>query len=120
MRNVSQHAARRKLLARPFSKSSLLANFQQLVIDRARVAVSKMKEDATQEEECDIMKWWTLMTTDVISQVAFGVEPQLLEAGKVSSCASFPQHHGGGLRSRVLQDPCFPELTRKAENPIHR
>lgn len=84
MTNVPEHAARRRLLARPFSRSSLLSNFQDLVTDRTRLAVSKMKEEASRGP-CDIMKWWTLMTTDVIARVAFGDESSLLEAGQVSN-----------------------------------
>lgn len=83
MTDVRDHAARRKLLARPFSRSSLLANFQTLVTERARLAVGKIKQEASQGD-CDMMKWWTLMTTDVISQVAFGEDSRLLESGRVS------------------------------------
>jgi cytochrome P450 len=83
MTNVQEHAARRRLLARPFSRSSLLVNFQDLVSERARLAVSKMKEEASRGD-CDVMKWWTLMATDVIVQVAFGDESRLVEAGEVS------------------------------------
>jgi cytochrome P450 len=83
MTDVQEHAARRRLLARPFSRSSLLVNFQALVAERARLAVSKMKAEADRGGDCDVMKWWTLMATDVISQVAFGEESRLLEAGQV-------------------------------------
>ncbi len=100
MTNVQEHAARRRLLARPFSRSSLLANFQDLVSERARLAVSKMKEE-TSRGDCDVMKWWTLMATDVISQVAFGDESRLLEAGQVSlsrlNSLSSP-HHSSSVR----------------------
>jgi cytochrome P450 len=82
MTDVQDHAARRRLLARPFSRSSLLANFQPLVVDRVQLAVSRMQEEASRGD-CDVMKWWTLMATDVIAQVAFGDESKLLEAGKV-------------------------------------
>ncbi|OQV00210.1 hypothetical protein CLAIMM_05738 [Cladophialophora immunda] len=84
MTDVREHAARRRLLARPFSRSSLLVNFQDLVSERARLAVAKMKEEAD-KGDCDVMKWWTLMATDVISKVAFGDDSQLLEAGQKSS-----------------------------------
>ncbi len=84
MTNVKEHAARRRLLARPFSRSSLLANFQLLVADRTRLAVAKIKREASLGE-CDVMKWWTLMATDVIAQVAFGEKFHLLEAGEAST-----------------------------------
>lgn len=84
MTNVQEHAARRRLLAHPFSRSSLLSHFQGLVTERTRLTVAKIKEEAGQGV-CDAMKWWTLMTTDVIMEVAFGEKAGLLEAGKVSS-----------------------------------
>ena len=83
MTNVQEHAARRRLLARPFSRSSLLSHFQGLVTERARFAVAKIKDEAGQGV-CDAMKWWTLMTSDVIMEVAFGEKAGLLEAGQVS------------------------------------
>ncbi|KAK5707397.1 hypothetical protein LTR17_020740 [Elasticomyces elasticus] len=67
MTNVSEHAARRRLLARPFSRSSLLMNFEFLIVDRARLAVENIRREAGLDD-CDMMKWWTLMATDVIAQ----------------------------------------------------
>lgn len=83
MTNVWDHAARRRLLARPFSRSSLVANFETLVTNRAQLAVANIKREASLGD-CDLMKWWTLMATDVVAQVAFGEESLLLEAGEVS------------------------------------
>lgn len=83
MTDVQEHATRRRLLARPFSRSSLLASFQDLVADRTQLAISKIKEEVTQGD-CDVMKWWTLMTTDVVAQVAFGDKSCLLESGQVN------------------------------------
>lgn len=84
MTNVREHAARRRLLARPFSRSSLLVNFQSLVTDRSRLAVANIKREASLGN-CDVMKWWTLMATDVVAQVAFGEESHLLESGEAST-----------------------------------
>lgn len=98
MTDVSDHAARRRLLARPFSRSSLLSNFQEMVAERARLAVSKMKDEAS-KGPCDVMKWWTLMTTDVIARVAFGEESCLLEAGQVSHDLANSEHHSQGASS---------------------
>jgi cytochrome P450 len=84
MTNVREHAARRRLLARPFSRSSLVMNFQSLVTDRSRMAVANIKREVSLGD-CDVMKWWTLMATDVVAQVAFGEESYLLEIGEVSN-----------------------------------
>jgi cytochrome P450 len=83
MTRVQNHAARRRLMARPFSRSSLLSSFQALVTDQALLAMSKISADVS-KGNCDVMKWWTLMTSDVISHVAVGDVPCLLEAGEVS------------------------------------
>lgn len=83
MTNVQEHAARRRLLARPFSRTSLLTHFEALVTERASLAVAKIKEEAS-HGVCDVMKWWTLMTSDVIMEVAFGEKAGLIEAGEVS------------------------------------
>ncbi|KPI35283.1 putative sterigmatocystin biosynthesis monooxygenase STCB [Cyphellophora attinorum] len=80
--DLQEHAARRKLLARGFSNSSLQANFQSVVRDRAKLAVSRIKEEAATGNDCDILKWWTLMALDVTAQVAFGKRSTMLEAGK--------------------------------------
>ena len=84
MTNVQEHAARRRLLARPFSRTSLLTNFQELVTERAKLAVQRIKQEAASNGVCDVMKWWTLMTSDVIMEVAFGEKAGLIEAGEVS------------------------------------
>ncbi|KAJ0418319.1 sterigmatocystin biosynthesis P450 monooxygenase [Aspergillus carlsbadensis] len=81
MTDNQEHAARRKLLARAFSNSSLLANFQPIVMDRAKLAVQQIKKEAASGDS-DILKWWTLMATDVTAQVAFGKASKMLESGK--------------------------------------
>lgn len=85
MIDVQEHAARRKLLARGFSNSSLQANFQSVVRDRAKLAVERIKREAA-GGDCDILKWWTLMALDVTAQVAFGKRSTMLESGKVRNC----------------------------------
>lgn len=105
--DVQRHSARRRLLARPFSRSSLLANFQDLVTDRVRLAVAKIKEEASRGP-CDMMKWWTLMTTDVVARVAFGEESRLLETGEVSQTKfsiSFASSEGHFHSLQYTDDP---------------
>jgi cytochrome P450 len=90
MTDIQEHAARRKLLARGFSNSSLQANFQSTVRDRVKLAVDRIKREAACGN-CDILKWWTLMALDVTAQVAFGKNSTMLESGKVRNClVAFP------------------------------
>lgn len=85
MRGGKQHAARRKLFARPFSQNSLQANWESVIQSKARLAVSKIREEVGAEGEADILKWWTLMATDVIAHLSFGESFRMLELGRVSS-----------------------------------
>lgn len=83
MRDPHQHAARRRLFARAFSVSSLLANWEPVIREKTELAVQKIKEDA-QNGGADVFKWWTLMATDVIAELSFGESFRMLELGKVS------------------------------------
>lgn len=85
MRGGKQHAARRKLFARPFSQNSLQANWESVIQSKARLAVNKIREEVGAEGEADILKWWTLMATDVIAHLSFGESFRMLELGRVSS-----------------------------------
>ena len=44
--------------------------------------VSKIKRDATQGE-ADIMKWWTMMTADILGSLAFGEPFRMIEHEQV-------------------------------------
>lgn len=86
LRDPKAHAARRKLFARPFAKASLRTSWDGVVRAKAASAVRRMKEEARGAgagEGVDVYKWWTLMTADVVGQVAFGNDFGLVEAGKV-------------------------------------
>ncbi|RYC79009.1 hypothetical protein BFJ63_vAg18110, partial [Fusarium oxysporum f. sp. narcissi] len=81
MRAPDQHAARRRLFARAFSVSSLLANWGPVIRHKTELAVRKIKEDA-QNSGADVFKWWTLMATDVIAELSFGESFRMLELGQ--------------------------------------
>jgi cytochrome P450 len=96
------HAMRRKMLSRPFSKSNLRQNWTELVNERAQRAIQKIKKTA-QAGTCNVFDWWTFMAIDVIGKVAFGESFDMLELGKVSysgypydigSCRSFSRADG--------------------------
>ncbi|KAH9215293.1 putative cytochrome P450 [Leptodontidium sp. 2 PMI_412] len=76
-----QHAAKRKLLARPFSNTSLRQNWESLVIDKVKLVVAKIKADA-QQGSADLNKWWVYMATDIIGKLAFGEDFGMVESGR--------------------------------------
>lgn len=84
MRDPHLHAARRRLFARAFSNSSLQRNWEDEIRAKAELAVAKIKADAL-AGGADILKWWTLMATDVIAHLAFGESFHMLEIGEVKS-----------------------------------
>lgn len=84
MRHAKDHAARRRLFARPFSNSSLQANSESIVREKVTFAVNKICEESERNGRADILKWWTLMTKDVIAHLFFGESFGGLEQGKVS------------------------------------
>ncbi|KAI1746395.1 cytochrome P450 [Xylaria scruposa] len=80
------HAQRRRLLGPCFAEASL-ANLEPAVIERARLAISKMKQEMTTVGCSDILHWWTLFAMDVISELCFGESFHLLEEGKKNQYA---------------------------------
>lgn len=85
-RDPNLHAARRRLFAQAFSNSALQRNWATEIHEKTRRAVARIKADAL-ISEADILKWWTLMATDVIAHLAFGESFDMLELGKVRTCA---------------------------------
>jgi cytochrome P450 len=83
-----QHAKRRQLLARGFSKSYLRQNWEHMVMKKAETAVGKIKRDA-QTGAADILKWWTFYTTDTIGHLSFGTSFHMLEKEEVSGSPPF-------------------------------
>jgi cytochrome P450 len=84
MTDPKVHAARRKLLARGFSKTYLRGVWEPLVKSKVQLTVKKMKEEAVLVGVVDILKWWTLLATDVSSHLMFGNSFGMIEKGKVS------------------------------------
>ncbi|KAF9879655.1 hypothetical protein CkaCkLH20_03198 [Colletotrichum karsti] len=82
MTDPKQHAQRRKLFAPLFSNSALMSNWAPTVIDKVDLTIRKIKEEALRDGQVDVFKWWTFMTADVISHLAFGEPFGLLNEGK--------------------------------------
>ncbi|KAI1856947.1 uncharacterized protein JN550_013549 [Neoarthrinium moseri] len=85
MRDPHDHAQRRRLLAPLFSNSAIMQNWDAVIVDKISVAVNKMKDQLSRDGQIDVFKWWTLMTADVISHLAFGESFGMLEQGEKTS-----------------------------------
>jgi len=84
MRDKKEHAARRRLFARPFSKSALRQTWEALIMDKAGKAVEKIGEEARRVGKADVLKWWTFLATDVAAELMFGESFEMIERGEVS------------------------------------
>ncbi|KAJ4335560.1 hypothetical protein N0V95_008874 [Ascochyta clinopodiicola] len=83
MQNPHDHAARRKLFARAFSNSSMKGNWEAEIRRKTTLAVEQIRKAAVQPGKgADVLKWWTLMATDVITHLSFGESFDMLEQGK--------------------------------------
>lgn len=87
-RDSKVHAAKRKLFTRPFSHASLVANWDQVIRQKVSMAVARIRDEAAAGRPggADILKWWTLMASDLIAHLMFGESFQSLELGK--ACVS--------------------------------
>ncbi|KIW12718.1 hypothetical protein PV08_09996 [Exophiala spinifera] len=81
MIDVKDHAQRRKLLAPLWTNTAIHNNWEAAVSEKVRLAVAQIKKEAQSTGVVDIFKWWTFMTTDVISLLAFGESMGMLERG---------------------------------------
>lgn len=88
MVDAKDHGARRRLMARAFSKTYLRQNWEGIVRDKIRLTVTKMEEESEGVGKMNALKWWTLMTTDVATHLMFGESFHMIEQGKVSTNSS--------------------------------
>jgi cytochrome P450 len=82
MTDVKQHATRRRLLSRPFSRTHMVEHWESTVRGYMALAVQQMKHNAV-EGKVDIFKWWLLLGSDVSVHLAFGESFSMLKNGKV-------------------------------------
>ncbi|KAL7271727.1 hypothetical protein RUND412_005495 [Rhizina undulata] len=72
MTSSVEHRQRRSLLAHGFTSTSL-ANMEPLIMSKVDMAVEKIKRDVTEKKiPTDVLKWFMMMATDVIGELAFG------------------------------------------------
>lgn len=65
MRDVEKHAQRRKLFERPFSKSALRGSWEPVVKEKVQLAVSQIRGELGRTGVCDILKWATILATNL-------------------------------------------------------
>lgn len=82
MRDLKEHAARRKLFARAFSKTDLRRTWEGVVKEKVQLAVSQIQQELQSDGKADLLKWWTFLATDVTGHLMFGESFNMLKVGK--------------------------------------
>lgn len=92
MSDNKEHAARRRLLAKGFTKSNLVRDWESTVLAYVRLSVREMIKEAKQSPtgSVDVMKWWILLAADISAKFLFGESFGMLELGEVSSSFCHP------------------------------
>lgn len=100
MRDPQQHAERRRLFARAFSKTALRTHWEPDVRRTAEKAVARIRAEARGGDGADVLKWWTLMTTDVVAHLSFGDSFDMVGRGTKTPYINAIQNalKGAGLR----------------------
>jgi len=71
MSDPKAHAARRRLLSRPFSKSHLRQHWEDAVRQKVDLAVLRIHSKAM-AAPVDVLQWWTFMASDVSAHLMVG------------------------------------------------
>lgn len=83
MQDVKKHAQRRKLFARPFSKTAIRGSWEHVVKEKVQLFVSQIQNELQKASVCDILKWSTFLATDVSGHLMFGESFNMLGLGQV-------------------------------------
>ncbi|KAK2767171.1 cytochrome p450 monooxygenase [Colletotrichum kahawae] len=98
MTDHQEHAQRRKMFARAFSKSQLRVQWEDTIRAIAKKAVHRIANDLKENEKADVLKWWTFMTSDISGELMFGESWDMLGKAKknefIRSVAIYIQSSG--------------------------
>lgn len=83
IRDPRKASARRKLFLHAGSKG-MVWDWEDQVIEVVEMTIAKVKRDLKNYGKVDIMKWWELMTADIMGMIAFGDSFRMVETEKVS------------------------------------
>ncbi|KAG5978985.1 hypothetical protein E4U55_005684 [Claviceps digitariae] len=74
-------SARRKLFQRTVTRAAV-RQWEPVVVRLADLAVQKIKRDVLARGSADVTRWWSMMTADVLSMLAFGESYRIVEREK--------------------------------------
>jgi cytochrome P450 len=72
-------AARRRKLYQQAGTKTAVRTWEPRVVELIDQTIEKIKRDAEQNGTADIFKWFSMMTTDVLAEIAFGDPLKMVE-----------------------------------------
>ncbi|KAF4476595.1 Cytochrome P450 monooxygenase cypX [Colletotrichum fructicola Nara gc5] len=98
MTDHQEHAQRRKMFARAFSKSQLRVQWEDTIRAIAKKDVHRIADDLKENGKADVLKCWTFMTSDISGELMFGESWDMLGKGQknefIRSVAIYIQSSG--------------------------
>ncbi|KAK8086023.1 hypothetical protein PG994_000997 [Apiospora phragmitis] len=103
MPDPPRHGERRRLFARASSKTALRANWEREVRRTVEKTVGRIQAEAQNGGGADVLKWWTLMATDVIAHLSFGESFDMVGLGRKTAYVKAIQSSlmSSGLRRKL-------------------
>ncbi|KAF4986348.1 hypothetical protein FGRMN_10875 [Fusarium graminum] len=102
MMTSEEHAERRRVFARAFSKTEVRLTWEPMVKQTIQLALDKIATDL-QTGKADILKWLLLMAIDVSGHLMFGESFHTIENGEINDYIKTLQMAGkGGVISEEL------------------
>lgn len=83
MTDPKEHSVRRRMFARQFSKNGIL-DYEPAIKAKLSLAMKSMRNHAV-SDKVDLMLWFALFASDLVSELCFGQSFNALEEGKVRS-----------------------------------
>ncbi|KAF4306229.1 cytochrome P450 [Botryosphaeria dothidea] len=118
MSDAKQHAARRRLLARAFTKTELRAKWEGMIKEKTDLAMEKIANEV-KTGQADVFKWWTFLATDVVGHLMFGESFRMLELGKKNEYIHVLESTAKG-RGIAVEVPLFDVIGRRIPHPTFR
>ncbi|TLD34544.1 cytochrome P450 [Venturia nashicola] len=103
MWNKHDHGVRRKMFARAFSKTSLRAEWEDIVRAKCTLAVARMGEESKRLGKVNVFKWWIFLSNDILGELAFGESFGNLDRGVKNEFIDVLETvgKGGGLKAEL-------------------
>ncbi|KAK0618649.1 Cytochrome P450 monooxygenase aflV [Lasiodiplodia hormozganensis] len=119
MSDAKQHAARRRLLARAFTKTELRARWEGMIQTKTKLAMERISGEIESAGQVDVLKWWAFLATDVVGHLMFGESFRMLDLGEKNDYIRVLESTAKG-RGMAVELPLLDFIGRHIPHPTFR